>query len=145
MLPASFLDQNIYREVSSDTWRAVLATAGENARLGGEAFTHERFLKSLMDDAPGAELLAAIEVIVEFGTESGREQFQQAADDAQVALGAIDDIPSRELVARIWVESHTNTALALVLVRVRANFRETAQARPCRDFAGKYPIAGAID
>jgi hypothetical protein len=145
MLPASFLDQTIYTEVSSDTWRAVLDAAGENARLGGEVITPERLLKSLMDDMPGGELLAALEVVVEFGTESGREQFQQAADDAQVALGAIDDIPSRELVARIWVDSHTNTALALVLVRVRANFREAAQARPCREFAGKHPIAGAID
>jgi hypothetical protein len=145
MLPASFHDQVAYTEVQAATWRLVFDTAGELARLNGMEITPDLLLQSLTSEAPGKELLDALEVIVELGTETGRELLQQAAADGQIPLGAIDDTPAREFAARTWIESRTNALTANVLVRARANSAEVAQTRPCREFAGKCATPGAID
>lgn len=146
MLPTSFHEATAYREVSLDTWRAILATAGESARLNGTALSHELLWQSVATSPPGEELLDALEVIHELGTDTGRELFLSAAADQQVSLGAVDDEPARELAARIWLQSRSDSALAEVLVRARFSAYKTGHERTYREFVGSRPsAAGRLD
>jgi hypothetical protein len=131
--------------VASVTWRAVLDAAGETQRLAGATLTPEGLLASLTSDPPGIELQDALETIHELGNEAGRDLLQQAAADAQISLGAIDDVPTRELVAQLWIQSRTADAMATLLTRARVNSPALAQERQCREFAGKRTTVGVID
>lgn len=143
MLPTGFHDVTALMEVELATWRRVLDAAGEHARLRDDGMTHETLWGSLTTDEPGPELLDALEVIVELGTDPGRDLLEQAADDQQVELNANGE-PARELAARVWVESRTSTAFAEVLVRARVNSHEAAHARTYREFVGDgVPAHGA--
>lgn len=143
MLPTGFHDVTALMEVEPATWRRVLDTAGEDARLRGQRVTHQVLWGSLTTNEPGPELLDALEVIVELGTDAGRDLLEQAADDQQVELNANGE-PARELAARVWVESRTSTAFAEVLVRARVNSHEAGHARTYREFVGEgVPAAGA--
>lgn len=146
MLPTGFHDVTALMEVTITTWRSVLNAAGESARLNGEMLTHARIWESLTTDAPGKELLDALEIIHELGTDAGRDLLQQAAADQQAALGATDDEPARELAARVWVQSRSNTAFFEVLQRARATSLEALHGRTYREFVGKsaWP-AGSLD
>jgi hypothetical protein len=147
MLPASFHDSTAFMEVASATWRAVLDAAGEPTRLIGETLTPEQLLASLQAEPPGGELSDALEAIHDLGSDTGRNQLQQASDDAQFALGSVDDVPARELAARVWVQSRGPDAevVATVLTRARMNSPALANLRQCREFAGKHVTAGALD
>lgn len=146
MLPTGFHDVTALMEVTTVTWRSVLNAAGESARLNGETLTHDRLWESFTSDAPGKELLDALEVIHELGTDAGRDLLEQAAADQRVQLGATHDEPVRELAARMWTQSRRNTALAEVLVRARVNSLEAAHARSYREFVGNSASAsGAFD
>ncbi len=145
VLPSSFHDLTAFMEVAPATWRAVLDIAGETHRLAGETLTQEELLASLTAEPPGPELRDALEAIHELGSDAGRELLQQAADDVQVSLGLIDEVPARELVARLWVESRTTDAMATLLTRARVNSPALSQERQCREFAGKRGATGPID
>lgn len=145
VLPSSFHDSTAFMAVATVTWRAVLDTAGESQRLAGETLTPEGLLASLTSDPPGIELRDALETIHELGSEAGRDILQQAAADAQVALGVIDEVPTRELVAQLWIQSRTTDAMATLLTRARVNSPALAQERQCREFAGKRTTVDAID
>ena len=108
MLPTSFHDMTVLLAVGASTWQRVLDAAGEHERLKGQPFTHDGLWKSLASDAPaaGSDLLDALEVLHELGTDGGRDLIQQAAEDQQVDLQSSDDEPSRELAARVWIQSH---------------------------------------
>jgi len=107
MLPTSFHDVTVLLEVGASTWQRILDAAGENERLKGQPFTHDGLWKSLATDAPaaGSDLLDALEVLHELGTDGGRDLIQQAAEDQQVDLQSSDDEPSREFAARVWIQS----------------------------------------
>ena len=45
---------------------------------------------------------AGVWSIHELGTDRGRDLLSNAADDQQVPLGPVDDVPARELAARVW-------------------------------------------
>lgn len=145
-LPTAFHDVNALMEVTTSTWESVLRAAGEPTRLDGGALDYDQLWHSLTTHDPGKELLDALEVIHELGTDDGRDLLQQAAADQQITLGSIDDEPAREFAARLWIESRSNTPLAEVLVRARANSFEVAHVRSYRDFVGKsaYP-ASSLD
>jgi hypothetical protein len=147
MLPASFHDSTAFMEVAPATWRAVLDAAGEPTRLIGDTLTPDRLLASLTAEPPGSELSDALEAIHELGSDAGRDQLQQASDDAQFSLGSIDDVPARELAAQVWVQSRSPNAetVATVLTRARMNSPALANLRQCREFAGKYGTVGAVD
>jgi hypothetical protein len=147
MLPPSFHDLTAYMEVESGTWRAVLDAAGESTRLAGQTLSPERLLASLANEPPGSELSDALEAINELGSDAGRDQLQQAAGDAQFSLGPIDDVPARELAARVWVQSRSPSAetVATVLTRARMNSPALANLRQCREFAGKHATTVTID
>jgi hypothetical protein len=132
-------------ELSADTWRSVLDAAGETARLPGQTLTHADLWTSLNANAPDKELYDALDVIHELGTDSGRDLLAAAADDQQVALEAADDVPARELAARIWIQSRSDALLANVLVRARVRSRETIHPRTFREFAGKTAMSVSID
>lgn len=142
MLPTGFHDVTALMEVTPPTWMRVLGAAGEESRLHGTELTHQSLWHSLTTVAPGRELIDALDVIVELGTESGRDLLHQAANDQQVSLGTSDDEPVRELAARVWVESRTSTPLAEVLVRARLNSHDTGQARVYREFIGSGAPSG---
>jgi hypothetical protein len=137
MLPTGFHDVTALMEVAPQTWRRVLDAAGEPARLSGEELTHDRLWQSLTNDAPGRELLDALEVIFELGTDAGMDLFHQAADDRQADLDASEDEPARELAARVWIESRSSTVFAEILVRARVNAHEAAHVRTYREFVGR--------
>ena len=143
MLPTHFQDFTALMEVATETWRSVLTVAGESGRVNGDAFTHAHLRESLNTLDPGKELLDALEVIHELGTEVGREGLHQAALDQQVALNSCDDEPARELAARVWIESRTHAALAEVLVRARVALFEAGHQRTFREFVGKGTAAAA--
>ncbi len=124
-------------EVSPQTWRAVVTASGESARLNGAALTHEDLWRSLTATSPRADLLDALEAIHELGTDQGRDLLSNAADDQQVQLGPVDDVPARELAARVWLESRSNNALAQVLVRARFSALEAGRDRTYREFVAE--------
>jgi hypothetical protein len=127
-------------EVTLPTWRRVFEAAREATRLRaarGKGPTYEQIWRSLTDDPPAGELLDALEVIAELGTEAGRDLLRQAADDRRLSLGATDDEPARELAARVWVESRRRAPVAEVLVRARVNSHEAGHNRTYREFVGK--------
>jgi hypothetical protein len=136
MLPTSYHDVTALRELGLDTWSSILTAAGETARLD-VASAYDLLWQSLTTNAPGRELLDALEVIHELGTDAGRDLLLNAADDRQVQLGAVDDEPARELAARVWIESRNNTALAEVLVRARVSAHEAGHVRTYREFVGE--------
>src|SRR5882672_3497234 len=105
MLPTSFHDVTSLMEIDVETWRALIAAAGESARLNGAAPNHAALWQSLTATTPGADLLDALEAIHELGTDRGRDLLSNAADDQQVPLGPVDDVPARELAARVWTAS----------------------------------------
>lgn len=142
MLPTSYHDVTSIMEVDPQTWSALLAAAGEAHRQNGVTLTHEELWQSLTTCDPGMDLLDALEVIQELGTDQGRDHLSNAADDQQVQLGAVDDIPARELAARVWTESRTNEAVAQVLVRARLSVLEAGRDRTYREFVGR-PTRGA--
>lgn len=125
--------------VGASTWQRVLDAAGEHERLKGQPFTHDGLWKSLASDAPaaGSDLLDALEVLHELGTDGGRDLIQQAAEDQQVDLQSSDDEPSRELAARVWIQSRQSTPFAEVLRRARVNAHEVGHPRVYREFVGK--------
>lgn len=137
MLPTSFHNVTSLMEVSLETWRAVITASGESARLGGAALTHEDLWQSLTTVSPGADLLDALEAIQELGTDQGRDLLSNAADDQQVQLGAVDDVPARELAARVWLQSRTDSGVAQVLVRARFSVLEAGRDRTYREFVGQ--------
>src|SRR5262249_54861358 len=89
----------------------------------------------------GQELLDALEVVHELGTEEGRELLLSAADDQQVSLGATDDVPARELAAQIWLLSRDKSAVAEVLVRARLVAYKAGHQRAHREFVGARPAS----
>jgi hypothetical protein len=135
MLPTGFHDVTALMEVAPSTWRDVLDAAGEVTRMSGNQMTHEGLWQSLTTDAPGHELLDALDVIVELGTDAGRDLLQQAAEDQQVDLQANGE-PARELAARVWIQSRTAATFAEVLVRARVNPHEAGDTRTYREFVG---------
>src|SRR5580658_1820023 len=137
MLPTSFHDVTSLMEVSPETWRSIVTAAGESARLTGSVLTHEELWHSLMASPPGQDLLDALEVIHELGTDRGRDLLSNAADDQQVQLGAVDDVPARELAARVWLQSRSDNSVAQVLVRARFSALESGRDRTYREFAGE--------
>ena len=136
MLPTSFHDVTSLMEVSLETWRAVLASAGESGRFNGATLTYDLLWQSLTATPSGEDLLDALEVIQELGTDQGRDLLSNAADDQQVQLGAVDDVPARELAARVWSQSRTDEALARVLVRASVSALEAGRDRSYREFVG---------
>jgi hypothetical protein len=145
MLPTSFHDVTSLMEVSLETWRAVLASAGESGRFSGATLTHDLLWQSLTTTSCGEDLLDALEVIQELGTDQGRDLLCNAADDQQVRLGPVDDVPARELAARVWTASHTDKALAQVLVRARVSVVEAGRERTYREFVGTPTKARTLD
>jgi hypothetical protein len=139
MLPTSFHDVTALLEVEASTWQRVLDLAGEHDRLKGQPFTHDGLWQSLASQSPADDspLLDALEIIHELGTDGGRDLIQQAAEDQQVDLQGSEDEPSRELAARIWIESRQNTRFAELLRRARVNAHEAGHARVYREFVGK--------
>jgi hypothetical protein len=129
-------------EIDVSTWRALIAAAGEPARLNGTTLTHDDLWQSLTTVEPGPDLLDALEAIHELGTDQGRDLLSNAAADQQVQLDAVDDVPARELAARLWTQSRTNEALAQVLVRARVSALEAGRGRSYREFVGQ-PTKGA--
>jgi hypothetical protein len=124
-------------EVSLDTWREVLTKSRESAHLGNADLTYEDLWRSLTAISPEPDLLDALEVIQELGTDQGRDLLLYAADDQQVQLGAVDDVPARELAARVWLRSRTDSDLAQVLVRARCSALEAGRDRIYREFVGE--------
>ncbi|HEU4538382.1 MAG TPA: hypothetical protein VFS00_29885, partial [Polyangiaceae bacterium] len=137
MLPTAFHDVIALMEVTLPTWRRVFEAAREATRLRGRAPTYEQLWRSLTHEPPADELLDALEVIAELGTEAGRDLLRQAAADRGTSLGAADDEPARELAARVWVESRRHAPFAEVLVRARVNAHEAGRGRTYREFVGK--------
>lgn len=135
MLPTGFHDVTALMEVAPSTWRRVLDSAGEVGRMAGDEMTHDGLWQSLTTDPPGQELLDALDVIVELGTDAGRDLLLQAADDQQLDLQANGE-PARELAARVWIQSRTATTFAEVLVRARVNPSQAGDARTYREFVG---------
>jgi hypothetical protein len=132
-------------ELSTETWRLVLDSAGETTRLPGQTLTHAELWASLNEEAPGKELIDALEVIHELGTDGGRDILASAADDQQMALGATDDEPAREMAARLWIKSRTDEKTASVLLRARVPSLNAAHPRSFREFAGKNARRVSID
>ena len=135
-LPTSFHDPTVIHEVGLETWRSILTAAGESGRLDATS-SHDELWLSLTTNPPGEQLIDALEVVNELGTDTGRDLLLYAADDRQVRLGAVDDEPARELAARIWLQSRTDTPLAEVLMRARLNAYEASHVRPYREFVGE--------
>jgi hypothetical protein len=145
MLPTSFHDVTALMEVSIPSWRTVLDKSGEGNRFEGAQFTHGALWTSLTQQQPGSELLDALDVIHELGTDSGRAMLEQAAGDQQVELGPTDDECARELAARVWIQSRNDTMLASVLTRARANSYNQLNQRTFREYVGEKSIKGTID
>jgi hypothetical protein len=145
MLPTSFHNVTALMEVSIPSWRTVLDTSGEGHRFEGEQFTHGALWTSLTQQQPGSELLDALDVIHELGTDAGRAMLEQAAADQQVDLGPSDDECARELAARVWVQSRSDAMLASVLTRARANSYNQLNQRTFREYVGERSIKGTID
>jgi len=139
MLPTSFHDVTALLEVGASTWQRVIDLAGEHDRLNGQPLTHDVLWQSLASNAPADEspLLDALEIIHELGTDGGRDLIQQAAEDQQVDLQGSDNEPSRELAARIWIESRENARFTELLRRARVNAHEAGHSRVYREFVGK--------
>jgi hypothetical protein len=140
MLPTSFHDVTALREVSLGTWKSIFTAAGDTSRLQA-ASTYELLWESLTTNSPGQVLFNAIEVLLELGTDDGRDLILNAADDRQVPLGAVDDEPARELAARVWLESRSNAALAEVLVRAQVSALEARHVRTYRECVGKRALS----
>lgn len=141
MLPTAFHDLTNLLVVSIETWHSILTTAREDGRVVA-ASSHDALWQSLTTDHPGETLIDALEVLNELGNDSGRELLQNAADDREIQLGAVDDEPAGELAARIWVQSRTNTPLAEVLMRARLGAYQASHDRPYREFVGERAIFG---
>jgi hypothetical protein len=145
-LPTGCHDVTALMEVAPPMWRRVLDAAGEPTHLRDEELTHDGLWQSITNHLPGRELLDALDVIFELGTDAGRDLLQQAADDQQVNMGASEDEPARELAARVWVESRTSTKFAEVLLRARVGAHQATHARAYREFVGKSSrAAGKLD
>lgn len=136
-IPINLQDAVVLAEVSETTWREVLNSANEPGRLTGEVVTYDRLRSSFQADHPGDELFDAIETIFELGTDTGRDLILQAADDQQVTLDQLADVPAREFSARIWIQSRSSIPLKAVLARARINVFEIGQNRTYREFAQK--------
>jgi hypothetical protein len=145
MLPTSFHDVTSLMEIDVETWRALIAAAHESARLDGAVLNHDALWHSLTTTTPGPDLLDALEAIQELGTDQGRDLLSNAADDQQVPLGPIDDVPARELAARVWTASRTDEALAQVLVRARVSVVEAGRGRTYREFVGRPTKLRTLD
>jgi hypothetical protein len=144
-LPTGYQDLTVLMELSAPTWRLIVDAAGESARLSGETLTHENLLESLNSQAPGENLFDALEVVCELGTDKGRDLLHGASDDQQVDLKTNDDESSRDLAARLWLESRKSSGVLSVLNMARVHLRDAPHDRSYREYAGKRAISRAID
>jgi len=142
-LPINFLDQSIWTEVAADTWRTVLDTAGETARLTGEAITANSLLESLQVHEPSDALQDAMSTIYELRSDQGRDLIFQAAADQQQAISLNQDLPIAEFCAQLWVLSRRDKKLCFVLERARVNITEQINGRTSREFACKGDATAA--
>jgi hypothetical protein len=136
-LPLKFQDATAFVELDQTTLRNILDVAGEAERLSGELPTGVRLQASLNETPPGKELLSALEVIHELGTEEGRNHVLNAADDQELVIPGLDDLPAKEFIARVWIQSRKLTKLQVVLERARITALEIGQNRTYREFAPK--------
>src|SRR5580658_6460238 len=124
MLPTSLQDPTMLMEVSEATWRKVFDAAGETQRLAGESFKHADIHASFESEPPGTELLRALALIHELGTDDGRIHIEQVAQDQPVKLPISPGATAaREFVAQLWLISKTDAAIAELLLRAQLTQR----------------------
>lgn len=145
MLSATFLNPTTWLEVQGRTWEQLLSLACETGRLVNGKFEFDPFWQSLSATPPADLLEEAMQAIHALGTDEGRDLIRQAANDHNVELDIPDDVPARELAARLWMQSQTNASLAAILVLAKAGVSESSDIRTYREYLGDGPLKRALD
>jgi hypothetical protein len=145
MLSATFLNPTTWLEVQGRTWEQLLPLAGEAGRLVNGKFEFDPFWQSLSATPPAGLLEEAMQTIHALGTDEGRDLIRQAAKDQNVEFNTPDDVPARELAARLWMQSQTSASLAAILVLAKAGVSESSDTRTYREYLGDGPLNGTLD
>lgn len=136
MLPVEFHDLAAVMEISPETWRRIFELAEPNRSLSSLP-AHSEILEILTKEALKDELLEALEIVVELGTETGRDTVNQAAQDLGLNLDTNPDMPAREFIAKTWIISASDRTVRSVLVRARLHPRDSNSRRHYREYVGE--------
>lgn len=139
-LPLAYLDASAIEEVPTDLWRKVFNTVGWPTSLASkrDAFTHADVLAAFERDTPTDDLLQAVEVLNDLGTESGRDAIVSAMSDRRVPIETLPmSVGEREFALHLFLAQREDASLAEVFVRAQIQVQEGADHRRYNEFLGK--------
>ena len=116
-LPLTYLDSSVVEEIPLDLWGDLFEAVGWPEYLKGkrDSFQHNDVLTSFDHDNPSDELLLALEVIHDLGTESGREAIKSALADRKITVGFVSsELGEREYALRLFLQQRSDAALDYV-------------------------------
>lgn len=126
-------------ELSVPGWRLIFAKVGYPDGLSARTLTHAQIATALVGRRLDAQLMDALQVNADLGTEEGRTAIFEAAED--VAIDTKEwpkEETARELAARLWAEHESNADFRRVLDRaLMAVSGATDASRRFRQFGGK--------
>jgi hypothetical protein len=140
LLPVTFQNLAAFSELSLVGWRELFAVVGWPDGLSDDAeLSHAAIFTAVVKlDHLSPDLLDGLEVVMEVGTDTGRDAVLEAAVDQSLDVTGWSEVDSpRELALRLWIGSRTDEQYAQVLVRSRLHVRERPAERAFREFAGK--------
>ncbi len=140
-LTLAHLDSTVVEEVPVHLWRRLFDEVAWPPSLAvGAALDHSAILSAFQADELADDLLRAVEVLHDLGTETGREAIIAALNDRRLEVSALpSNLSDRELALTLFLEQRAGGQLAEVFERAHLHVREAAQHRRYQEFMGRSP------
>lgn len=128
-------------ELSLLGWRRILGKVGYPAGLSSAALTHDAIAAALVHQRLSSDLMDALQVNADLGTDDGRAAIFDAANDVGIDTTSWPkgETP-RDLAARIWAEAQSDPRLGKAIDRaLMCTTAASDGGRRYRPFGGKEP------
>lgn len=144
LIPHTYRDATVIRELSVNTWKLILEASAELHRIRGKELSHDLMHNLLIENnSVDVRLITALRAIFDLGNDVGRDLLDQAGVDANLDMEISDDESHRELAARIWIKGQTDKKYFDVINRALAIFEYTHKpSSSIHEYAGEtsFPV-----